>query len=282
MQPIIPQTITANGKLLSFEQPRIMGILNITNDSFFSHSRHDSLYQAQQTIEDLIAAGADIIDIGGMSTKPFAVEIPETEEIQKTASLIKWCRASFPHIFISIDTYRTQVLQAAIDEGVDIINDISAGKMDENFLDVVAKSQLPYIAMHMQGTPKDMQIDPTYENVLTDLLDFFILFKKQLNDKGIYQIMIDPGFGFGKSLAHNYHLLKNLPAFSILELPILAGLSRKGMIWKTLDSNPEDALFGTISANMIALMNGANLLRVHDVKAAKDIIKIFNQYQDTP
>src|SRR5690606_38218294 len=204
--------------------------INATGDSFYQHSRTAHLQPAQKKIAQMIREGADIIDIGGLSTRPFAQEITAEEECSRILPILQWCRKEFPHIFISVDTYQARVAEAAIGEGADIINDISAGTMDDRIYEAVARAGIPYIAMHMQGTPRTMQVDPRYENASLEILDYMIRLQTKLNQSGIHQIIWDPGFGFGKTTAHNFELLAHLHAFvEILNAPVLAGISRKGM-----------------------------------------------------
>lgn len=262
---------------MDFSQCRIMGIVNINDDSFYSESRTPTLEIAQRKIDQLVAEGADIIDIGGISTRPFATPINEAEELRRVVSIIEWTRHAYPKVFISVDTYRAEVARQAIEVGADIINDISAGELDSKMTEVVSNSGLPYIAMHMQGNPQTMQINPQYNNTVEDILDYLLQKKAELNNKGVYQIIWDPGFGFGKNVEHNYQLLSQLSAFHILEGPLLVGVSRKGMIWKPLNITPEESLPGTVAANTIALLQGASILRVHDVQAARQAIEVVNQ-----
>lgn len=275
----IPHSISANGKLLPLDSCKVMGIINTTPDSFYAESRNFLLEKAQKEILQMLEDGVDIIDIGGMSTRPKSLPIPEDEEWERIKDILVWCRKEFSQLFISIDTYRATIARKAIEAGADIINDISAGTLDPVMISLMADCQLPYIAMHMQGTPENMQDNPQYKQVELDILDYFIQKKIQLNEAGVHKLIIDPGFGFGKTIEQNYSLLHHLNDFQILELPVLVGLSRKGMIWKTLNTNPEDALYGTIAAQTIAILKGANIVRVHDVKAAKDAIKIIQQFE---
>jgi dihydropteroate synthase len=218
--------------------------------------------------------GAHFIDVGGQSTRPGADEIAEALEIKNTSEIIQAINKRFPEAIISIDTYRQAVAKMAVESGATIINDISAGENDVKMLPYVAETKLPFIAMHKQGNSKTMQINPQYEDVCTDVMAYFVKKKHQLTSLGIKDIIVDVGFGFGKTLEHNYELLKQLSIFHALNSPILVGVSRKGMIWKALGTSPEKALTGTIAANTIALLQGAHILRVHDVKEAKDAIKI--------
>lgn len=272
------QSIVANGKLLTFDQPVVMGIINATKDSFYSRILDADIASIQQRIDEMIQEGVTIIDIGGMSTRPYAEVIPMEEEWSRVAPILKWTRKMYPQIFISIDTYRGEIVRRAVSEGVDIINDISAGSLDSTMLDAVSSAKLPYIAMHMQGNPQDMQDHPSYADVTLEVMDFAIKFFHHLKSMDIHQIIFDPGFGFGKDISHNYTLLRDLKQFQLLQVPLLAGMSRKGMLWKVIDKKPEDALAATITAHTIALLNGANILRVQDVAAAVDSVKIYEQY----
>jgi dihydropteroate synthase len=277
---LFPQTHTLNirGKLMVLDTPKVMGILNVTPDSFYDGGKlktnKDILLQA----EKMIAEGVHIIDVGGMSTKPNSEEISETEELNRVVPVIQLLQQHFPETTLSLDTYRAQVAKAGLEEGISIINDISAGSFDAEMFATVAAFNAPYIMMHIQGTPQTMQQNPHYDNVVQEVLQYFIQKIEAVHQAGIKDIIIDPGFGFGKTLAHNYTLLKYLNDFSILRKPILAGMSRKSMICKLLNVKPNEALNGTIALNTIALLNGAAILRVHDVKEAKEVIKIAEFY----
>ncbi len=275
------QTINCRGKLVNLHSPLIMGIINITPDSFYGGSRtmnHDAVVEQ---VSKKIREGADIIDFGAYSSRPGAEHISEKEELDRLISVLGPVRKKFPEILISVDTFRAQVAQKMVsDFQVDIINDISAGNMDHNMLKTIADLQVPYILMHMKGTPQNMKKNAIYENLLKDIFYFFSEKIKTLTRLGVNDIIIDPGFGFGKTIEHNFQILQALNDFRIFELPILAGLSRKSMIYKTLDSDPEHALTGTIALNTLALENGANILRVHDVKEAKETIQLFLKYKN--
>jgi dihydropteroate synthase len=265
-------TINCRGKLLDLNTPKIMGIINCTPDSFYDGSTKLSiahfLLQAQKMKED----GADILDIGGQSTRPGSTRIDADEEMKRVLPVIQAIHEHFPEMILSIDTYHQSVAQAAFDAGVSIVNDIGAGEMDSRMIPWVGEKKLPYICMHMQGRPETMQENPTYNEVTTDIIDFFIPKLDQCRKAGIIDVIIDPGFGFGKTIDHNFSLLKNLNHLSILNCPILAGVSRKGMIHKTLNITASEALNGTTVLHTIALLHGAKLLRVHDVKEAKEAI----------
>ena len=270
-------TVNCKGSLVDLSTPKIMGILNITPDSFFDGGKYKNESDIVSQVEKMLSEGATFIDIGAYSSRPGAKHISEEEELQRILPVVDLLVNKFPEIIISIDTFRSKVAKETINAGAAIINDISAGQMDENMFSTVAKLQVPYIIMHMQGTPQNMQENPQYENVTTEVIKFFAdqLFK--LHQLKVNDVIIDPGFGFGKTLEHNYELLKNLSLFKNLDVPILAGISRKSMLYKPLGISANKALNATTSANTIALLNGANILRVHDVKEAMEAIKIVNQ-----
>jgi len=270
--------LNCNGHLLKLEEPLVMGVLNITPDSFYDGGRYVEQETALQQVEEMIAEGATIIDIGGMSSRPGAKLIDAKEEESRVLPIIKVVKKRFPDAIISVDTVRSTVAKRAIEAGASMINDISGGKIDEEIWMVAKQNKVPYILMHMQGTPETMQINPQYENVVLDILTSLRDRVFRLRDLGVQDVIIDPGFGFGKSLDQNYQLLANLSAFKILDCPILAGLSRKSMICKLLGVSPKEALNGTSAAHMIALQNGAKILRVHDVKEAIQCVKIFHQW----
>jgi dihydropteroate synthase len=225
----------------------------------------------------MIAEGVDIIDVGGQSTKPGAVQIETKIEIERVKGALHYIQTEYPNQWVSIDTTRSEVAQFAVEHGADIVNDISAGNMDDKMISTVAALHVPYICMHMQGRPETMQNAPTYENVTTEIIAFFKEKIAILNEAGIKEVIIDPGFGFGKTIEHNYQLINELEQFHQLELPLLVGISRKSMIYKLLGSSPEEALNGTTVLNTIAVMKGAHILRVHDVKSAKEVIKLYHQ-----
>jgi dihydropteroate synthase len=272
-------TLNCKGKLLAFETPIIMGIINATPDSFYKGNiNEDMLALAKKMIDD----GATILDIGGQSTRPGSERINTDEEIQRVLPVIEAIHKNFPDTIISIDTYNSKVAVAAVDAGASIVNDISAGNMDDAMIATVAQLKLPYVCMHMQGTPESMHNNPEYNDVAKEVLDFFINKIEQCKSTGIVDIIIDPGFGFGKTIEHNFSLLKRLEVLRMLDKPILAGLSRKSSIYKTLGTTAENALNGTTVLNTIALMNGASILRVHDVKEAAEAIKLFTAYKKAP
>jgi len=270
-------TLNSNGKQLNINTPLVMGVLNCTDDSFYEGSRSLQLTDLQKRIDQMIAEGVDIIDVGGQSTKPGAVQIETATEIERVKGALHYIQTQYPQQWVSIDTSRSEVAQFALALGADIVNDISAGNMDDKMISTVAALHVPYICMHMQCRPETMQIAPTYGNVTKDVIAFFKDKIATLNEAGIKEIIIDPGFGFGKTIEHNYQLMHELEQFHQLELPLLVGISRKSMIYKLLGTTPEEALNGTTMLNTIALMRGAHILRVHDVKAAKEVVKLHHQ-----
>jgi dihydropteroate synthase len=267
-------TINCKGQLLDLSIPKVMGIINVTPDSFFDGGKLTNTDLVLQHAERMLNEGADILDIGGMSSRPGAEIISAEEELKRVIAPLKSLVEHFPKAIISVDTIHAKVAEESLGIGAHIINDISAGRFDEGMLGVVSKHRAPFIIMHMKGLPSDMQREPHYENVTTEVMDFFAERIEACSKAGINDTILDPGFGFGKSIAHNYTLLRNLSYFAQLNLPLVAGVSRKGMICKVLGVNPEDALNGTTIVNTIALMRGAHILRVHDVKEAKEAIKV--------
>ena len=264
------------GKILDLSTAKVMGILNITDDSFFDGGAYLNKNKMLEKCGKMLLEGASIIDIGAQSSRPRAKPIDFEVEKERLLIAITNIKHHFPDIIISVDTYNSSIAKSCIKNGADIINDISAGEMDKEMLEVVAELDVPYIMMHMQGTPENMQENPQYKNVTNDVLGFLERKIKQLKAKGFEQIIIDPGFGFGKTMEHNYELLNNLKCFEKFGFPILVGVSRKSMIYSILDGNAETALNGTTAINVMALQNGANILRVHDVKEAVECIKIVN------
>ncbi len=273
-------TVNCRGKLLLMDKPLVMGIINVTPDSFYEESRQQSAITILTQATKMINEGANILDIGGQSTRPGSNRISVKEELHRVLPAIEIILKNFPDAIISVDTYQSVVAKKAVNEGAAIINDISAGNMDKDMIPMVAKLQIPFICMHMKGTPEDMQEKTSYENITKEVLDFFIQKTEECKQAGINDVIIDPGFGFGKSISHNFNLLKNLSIFKMLEKPIMAGLSRKSTIYKTLDVTAADSLNGTTVLNTIALQNGAHILRVHDVKEAKEAIKLFGKYEN--
>jgi dihydropteroate synthase len=268
-----------NGKQLSFEKAQVMAIINITPDSFYDGGKFSSVSDIVKDAEMKISEGATIIDIGAASSRPKAPSVSVKDEIFRLREPLTKLRKEFPKMLISIDTYLSEVAEFAIDLGADIINDISGGELDSKMIDAVAKHQIAYVLMHMQGTPQNMQLNPTYENVVKELGDFYKSKIADCQSKGFDKLIIDVGFGFGKTVEHNFELLKHLNDFTEFGFPILAGLSRKSMINKVIHTSPVTALNGTTVLNTIALQNGANILRVHDVKEAKQAIDLFEFYK---
>ncbi len=266
--------LKGQGKVLSLETPRIMGILNITPDSFFSGSRH-SVKSALEAAEKMIGQGADILDIGGQSTRPGSERISPEEEWNRIQPVLTALRSTFPDVWISVDTYHSSIAKNSISEGVEIINDISFGEDDSKMLLTVKGNDVSYIGMHKKGDPKIMQESPKYENVSGEVLNYLKERSLYFQDQGINQIVIDPGFGFSKNTEHNYELLRNIDLFKTLNLPILMGISRKSMIYKTLEITAEESLNATTILNTFGLLNGAHILRVHDVFEAKQIVKLL-------
>ena len=271
-------SLNCKGKLVLLDKPLVMGIINVNSESFYAGSRVSSADDIVKKAGKMIKEGADILDIGGQSTRPGSKRISVDEELSHVLPAIKLIRENFEDIILSIDTYHARVAESAVSAGVSMVNDISAGNMDEAMIDTVAALEVPYIAMHMKGVPETMQQQAIYDDVTREVLDFFIKKIDQCRKAGIKDIIADPGFGFGKKIIHNFTLLKNLSLFTLLDVPILAGLSRKSTIYKTLDVPVEEALNGSTVLNTIALQMGANILRVHDVKEAKEIITLSGAY----
>jgi dihydropteroate synthase len=269
--------INCNGRLVNLSEPVVMGILNLTPDSFFDGGKHTSNYLFQ--VEKMLNEGAKIIDVGSMSSRPGSHFVSEEEECARLLEPITSICNRFPEALISVDTFRGRVAEEAIQRGAAMINDISAGSLDSSLFEVVARYRVPYVLMHMQGTPSDMQSNPTYHNVTAELIQFFAQKIHDLRQLGMLDILIDPGFGFGKSLEHNYTLLKQLDLFQMLEQPLLVGVSRKSMVKKVLNIKAEDALNGTTALHMVALQKGAAILRVHDVKEAVQCLQLFKQME---
>ena len=272
-------TLNCWGKLLVLDTPVVMGIINATPDSFYKGNINEDMLALDHS---MIADGAAILDIGGQSTRPGSERITASEEIQRVVPVIEAIHAKFPGTIISIDTYSSKVAVAAVQAGASIVNDISAGSMDDAMLSTVAALKTPYICMHMQGTPATMQQQPHYDDVAKEVLDFFISKTAACKKAGITDIIIDPGFGFGKTIAHNFSLLKKMQVLQLLDTPVLAGLSRKSTVYKTINTSADRALNGTTVLNTLALMNGASILRVHDVKEAIEAITLYNAYKKAP
>ncbi len=270
-------TINCKGNLIDLSSPKVMGILNTTPDSFYSGSRKTSLLDLLKTAEEMLAQGATFLDIGGTSTRPGADEISEAEELDRVVPAIEAIFKNFPESLISIDTYRSKVAATALECGAALVNDISAGNLDTKMMQVIAEFQVPYIMMHMRGTPQTMKDLNEYTDLTQELIFYFSEKIRAARDLGINDIIVDPGFGFSKNIEQNFELLSNLKKFENLGVPILAGLSRKSSIYKTLDCTPEEALNGTTVLNTMAIANGANILRVHDVREAMETIKLMSQ-----
>lgn len=272
------KTIKLDNKELDLSVPIVMGILNITPDSFYDGGKYLSEIKVIERIDQIVEEGAGIIDVGAYSTRPGAAFVDDKEELGRLSWAVELIRKYYPNMKVSIDTFRAKVAEEITTcLGPVIVNDISGGTMDDGMFNFVAKSGVPYIMMHIQGTPQTMQKNPTYENVVTDVRNFFTERIGLLNSLGFDQIILDPGFGFGKTLAHNYELMRGMDSFQDLGYPVLVGISRKSMVYKLLGGTPEDALNGTTVLNTIALMKGANILRVHDVKAAVEAVKIVER-----
>lgn len=270
-------TINCKGKLIDLSTPHVMGILNITPDSFYDGGKYKNDHDILNHVEKMLNEGTTFIDVGANSSRPNANEINEEEELNRSLPIVQLILSEFPDVLLSIDTFRSNVAKYCIENGAALINDISAGRMDENMLQTIANLKVPYIMMHMRGTPQTMQQQTDYDNLAKDILFYFSERIATARKLGIIDLIIDPGFGFAKTLEQNYELLNKLELFEILELPVLAGVSRKSMIYKTLENTPENALNGTSILNTIALQKGASILRVHDVKEAMECIKLTNQ-----
>jgi len=268
----------ANGRTLLFNTPLVMGVINLTPDSFYDGGKFINVESAVKQAEKLISEGADIIDLGAASTRPGAEFVSPENEIQRILPVIIELIKAYPEIIISVDTFHAEVAKECIKNGTSIINDISAGMFDKNMMKTIAELNVPYILMHIQGTPQTMQIEPKYNDVVNEVYSFLAERLAMAKKAGIKQLIVDPGFSFGKTVEHNFLLLRNLSEFKNLGLPIMAGISRKSMINKVLKTKPENALTGTIALNTLALLQGADILRVHDVKEAKQVIKMVNQY----
>jgi dihydropteroate synthase len=273
-----PRYINIKGKLLDLAVPKVMGIINVTPDSFYSGSRFNTDNEILKVGETMLIEGADILDVGGYSSRPGASNVPVEEEKRRVVNAIGLLRKRFPSAVISVDTFRSDVALEAINGcGADIINDITGGDSDEKMFATVADLHVPYILMHMKGTPETMQLNPVYDDVVSDILKWIGERVVKLQSAGVKDIIIDPGFGFGKTIEQNYELLSRLEDLFIPGFPVLVGLSRKSMIWKTLEIQPEEALAGTSVLNTIALLKGADILRVHDVKEAVQTIRLVGK-----
>lgn len=275
MHQIFPLTIKAKGQLIELSKPLVMGILNITPDSFYSGNRFSQKDAIANRAQQIIDEGAVIIDIGAYSSRPGAVDVSEQEEIARLTTALEVIRKILPEAVLSVDTFRSSVARVVVENfEVDIINDISGGKLDEQMFKTVGALNVAYVLMHMQGTPQNMQLNPEYKNVTAEVSLYLSQQMEKLAFAGVTDVIVDPGFGFGKTLAHNYQLLSELDQLSLLEAPVLVGVSRKSMIYKVLDITPEEALNGTTVINTIALQKGADILRVHDVREAVECIQL--------
>ena len=273
-----PRYINVNGRLMDLSEPQVMGILNVTPDSFYAGSRAETEQDIIRRLHQIMDEGASIVDIGGYSSRPGAQEVSAAEEMERLRMGLKLIRKHRPDAVVSVDTFRADVAKMCAEEyGVAIINDISAGQMDEQMFPTITRLGIPYIIMHMKGTPQDMQVNPQYDHFLKEVFYYFSEKVQRLRDLGVKDIIIDPGFGFGKTLEHNYELMNHLEEFSLFELPLLVGVSRKSMIYKLLDITPQEALNGTTVLNTVALLKGANILRVHDVKEAVETVRIVGK-----
>jgi dihydropteroate synthase len=274
------QTLHLQGKILDLSTPLVMGIINVTPDSFYTGSRYQQTDILVKQAESMLLQGATVLDIGGYSSRPGASAISEQEEMDRVLPAIEAIIRTTPGAIISIDTFRSNVARAAVDAGACMVNDISGGELDKHMFDTVSELQVPYILMHMQGNPQTMAKLSTYEDILTDIINYFQKKVYLLRQSGLKDIILDVGFGFAKNIEQNYYLLKNLACFNILNLPLLVGLSRKSLIYKKLGISAEEALNGTTVLHTLALINGASILRVHDVKEACEAVKLFKFYND--
>lgn len=276
-----PQYINVNGKLMDFSSPKVMGILNVTPDSFFAQSRKQTSKEIIERVKQIIDEGASIVDLGAYSSRSNADDVSPKEEMNRLRIALEIIRNEFSDIVVSIDTFRADVARMCVEEyNADIINDIAAGEMDKEMFPTIASLGVPYIIMHMKGTPQNMQDTPKYDNLLKEVLYYFSEKVQKLRDLGVKDIIIDPGFGFAKTIEHNYELLNHMEEFQIFDLPILVGVSRKSMIYNLLGTTPQEALNGTTVIDTIALMKGANILRVHDVRQTVENVRIFEKMQE--
>lgn len=273
------KSINLNGRLLSLKSPVVMGILNATPDSFYAGSRQATEAAIAQRIETILTEGGTIVDIGGYSSRPDAAEVTETDEWQRIEPALQRMQKDYPDVPVSVDTFRAAIARRAVEEyGAAMVNDISGGMLDTQMFETVASLQVPYVLMHMRGTPQTMQQHTDYDDLMEEIMLYFAQKVRTLRQLGVNDVILDPGFGFAKTLEQNYELMRSLPEFSLhFEAPLLVGISRKSMIYKLLDTSPEDSLNGTTVLNTYALLNGADLLRVHDVKAAAEAIEIVKQ-----
>ena len=272
--------INCKGRLIDFSTPRVMGILNITPDSFYDGGRRESLQEQLQQAEKMLLEGADFIDVGAYSSRPGAIDISEPEELQRLLPVVEALIKEFPQILLSVDTFRSEVARQSIEAGAAMINDISAGNLDEKMMTTVAQLQVPYIMMHMRGTPATMKELNQYKDLIQDIMFYFSQKVDRARELGINDLIVDPGFGFSKNISQNFQILSQLQVFEALDLPILAGLSRKSLIYKIFNTTPDEALNGTTVLNTIALSKGAHILRVHDVKEAVECVKLVDRLKN--
>lgn len=270
-------TLNCNGRLLTAPRPLVMGIINLTPDSFFEESRADGVDAVLRHTEQMLNDGADIIDIGAQSTRPGSTLLSAEEELSRLSAVIDVVTDRFPEAFFSVDTFYSRVAQVCVSAGACIINDVSGGQMDEAMISTAAQLRVPYVCMHMRGTPQSMQEFTEYDDVVKNVLDYFIIKMKECRDAGITDLILDPGFGFSKTIDQNFELLRRLSELTITELPIMAGLSRKSTVYKTLNISAGEALNGTTVLNTIALLNGASILRVHDVREARQAVELVGK-----
>ncbi|WP_106832297.1 dihydropteroate synthase [Parabacteroides pacaensis] len=276
------KTINIKGKLVSFSEPWVMGILNVTPDSFYAGSRKQTEKEIEERIRTILSEGGKIIDVGGYSSRPDATDIPEEEEMARLKVALEILRKHYAEVPVSVDTFRSGIARRCVEEyNVGIVNDISGGEMDSAMFETVASLHVPYILMHMKGTPQTMKQHTDYQDLMNDLMSYFSQKVNQLHYLGVCDVILDPGFGFSKTLEQNYILMNKLSEFAIFELPLLVGISRKRMIYQLLDSTAENSLNGTSVLNTVALLNGADILRVHDVKAAVEAVKIVTKLKNT-
>jgi dihydropteroate synthase len=270
-------TINCKGQLIDLTSPKVMGILNVTPNSFFDGGKYKNTSEMLSQVAKMLEDGATFIDVGAYSSKPNAEFVSEEEELERIVPIVNLILEYYPQTLISIDTFRSEVAKVCIENGAALINDISAGSLDDKMLETIAKHNVPYIMMHLRGTPQTMQKMTSYENIVKEMLFYFSERVNKARSLGINDLIVDPGFGFAKTLEQNYEVLQKMELFQILELPLLAGVSRKSMIYKTLNSSADEALNGTTVLNTIALTKGANILRVHDVKEALECVKLFGK-----
>jgi len=272
-----PKTLNIDGKLVSLEIPKIMGIINVTPDSFYPGSRKTGAAEILYQAENMLGAGATLLDVGGYSSRPGATDIPTEEETARVVPAIREIKRHFPEAIVSVDTFRAEVARKAVESGAEMVNDISGGHLDAQMLKTVAQLKVPYIAMHMRGTPQTMKELTAYDDLIFDIMRYFSEIREQCKALGIHDLIIDPGFGFAKTPDQGYLLLKNLELFHHLDVPLLVGVSRKSMIYKILQTDPENALNGTTVLNTLALLRGTNILRVHDIKEAMEAVTLVEK-----